>query len=111
MKKICLFTIYVENYGAVLQTYALSTYLRSLKQVERVDIANIYSANVYQLLRKIKSRNPLFTLIKRVMLLPYRHLIKKRYCKEKRFTQHVPIRPGTLLSPILNMPKKITTYI
>ena len=85
MKKICLFTIYVENYGAVLQTYALSTYLRSLKQVERVDIANIYSANVYQLLRKIKSRNPLFTLIKRVMLLPYRHLIKKRYCKEKRF--------------------------
>lgn len=85
MKRIGLFTIYVENYGAVLQTYALSAYLKSLPSVESIDVIDFYSDNIYRVLGKIKCSSVLKTFLKRLYFLPYRHYLKERYQKERAF--------------------------
>ncbi len=84
-KTICIFTIYVANYGAALQTYALCRYLQSLPGVSNVDIVDFYNRDVYKVLRNVRGGNHIKTFLKRALALPFVPLIKLRYKREENF--------------------------
>ena len=87
MKHICIFTIYVENYGAVLQTYALQRYLKRVSGNGCVQIADFYSRDPYRLFRKHHHPNLLKNIVKKAFVLLRYYPLKKRYYRERRFAE------------------------
>lgn len=84
-KKIGIITIYVVNYGAVLQTYALQKYLKSCEDVSQVEIVNFYTKEVEKIFKRYKSHNIIKNLIlKFVVLLRYPWLYRRKL-REKAF--------------------------
>ncbi len=84
MKSIGIFTIYIANYGAVLQTYALQKYLRETYPDLKVSIVDFYSSQPYNIFKKA-SNNALKNLIKQGTRLLYFSSLKRRNSREKRF--------------------------
>lgn len=85
MKDICLLTIYLANYGAVLQTYALQVYLRNLPKVSNVYIANFYSTACYDIFRNTKGSNFIKTFFKRILLSFKYFQFKRKNIREIEF--------------------------
>lgn len=84
MRKAGIFTIYLANYGAVLQTYALQHYIR--KNVADIDVTvvDFYSHKPYNIFKKA-SNNPLKNILKQCLKLFHLHSLLKRNIREKDF--------------------------
>ncbi len=85
MKTIKILTIYIANYGAVLQAYALKHYLDGLIDVGDVSVVDFYSHKPYYVLRK--KRHPIFIVDCLLKLLVLRHYValKRRNRREQLF--------------------------
>lgn len=88
-----------ENYGALLQAYALKTYLQSLgHDVSFVDYWPKYHSDYFKLFpwQQIKKRHglrKLFFLIQLVLWLVPRYVRKKRFCNFIQKRLDLPITP------------------
>lgn len=73
-----------RNYGSVLQTYALSTYLRSLdNDVQTIDFYSINQENMYQRYEPVHN---LMSIVRNIHTLLYHEQIA---IKERRFNQFI----------------------
>lgn len=84
MKRIGIFTIYIANYGAVLQTYALQRYLRDTYPDLDVTVVDFYSNEPYAIFKKA-SNNPLKNLLRQGTKLLHYFSLKRRNKRERRF--------------------------
>lgn len=84
MKKIGIFTIYIANYGAVLQSYALQRYLRDTFLDLEVYVVDFYTHAPYSIFKRA-SNNPLKNLIKQGTRLIHYAELKRRNNRERQF--------------------------
>lgn len=84
MINIGLFTIYIANYGAVLQTYALQRYIRDTYPNTIVKIIDFYSRKPYSIFVK-ESKNPIKNFLKQSRKLVHYAELKQRVNREKKF--------------------------
>lgn len=80
MKSVGLFTIYVCNYGAVLQTFALKKYLEDKYKDVRVSVVDFYSYEHYRIMT-VSSKNFIKKLMKYALILTHYPAL---YCRNKR---------------------------
>ena len=85
MKSIKILTIYVANYGAVLQAYALKHYLDGLNDVGTVSIVNFYSLKPYYVFRKKRHPNIIVDFLLKALVLKHYIALKRRNRREKLF--------------------------
>ena len=83
MKSVGLFTIYVCNYGAVLQTFALKKYLEDKYKDVRVSVVDFYSYEHYRIMT-VSSKNFIKKLMKYALILTHYPAL---YCRNKRENQ------------------------
>ncbi len=84
MKKIGLFTIYIANYGAVLQTYALQRFLRDKYDDLKVEVVDFYSHTPYSIFKKA-SQNPIKNILKQSTRLLHYTELSSRNKRERLF--------------------------
>lgn len=84
MKKVGIFTIYICNYGAVLQTYALKKCIESLISDCEVSIVDFYSHEHYKIF-STATNNSLKKLIKNGIILLHYPSLYCRNLREKKF--------------------------
>ena len=84
MKHIALFTIYICNYGAVLQTYALKTFIENSFKDFKVTVIDFYSHEHYRIFTTA-TKNILKKIVKYGIILLHYNSLLKRNNREKRF--------------------------
>ena len=84
MKKVGLYTIYICNYGAVLQTYALKNCIEELYDDVNVSIVDFYSREYYRIFLT-STKNPIKKWLKYGMILIHYPAIFTRNKREKKF--------------------------
>ena len=84
MRKVGLFTIYICNYGAVLQTYALKRCIEELYKDINVSIVDFYSHEHYRIF-STSAKNPIRKLVKYGMILGHYPALFTRNKREKKF--------------------------
>ena len=84
MRKVGLFTIYICNYGAVLQAYALKKSMEDSYKDINVSIVDFYSHNHYRILTT-SAQNPIKKLMKYGMILVHYPALFTRNKREKKF--------------------------
>lgn len=107
MRKVGIFTIYIANYGAVLQTYALQRYLRDTYQDLEVYVVDFYTHAPYAIFKKA-SNNPVKNLIKQGTRLIHYSELRRRNKREKSFIHEeflLSSRFETVKDLMENMPK------
>lgn len=93
MKKVGIFTIYIANYGAVLQTYALQKYLRETYPDLDVQVVDFYTHEPYAIFKKA-SDNPIKNILRQSTKLLHYCELRRRNSREQHF-----IKEEFILSP------------
>ncbi|RGM98411.1 polysaccharide pyruvyl transferase family protein [Parabacteroides merdae] len=84
MRTVGLFTIYICNYGAVLQAYALKKCIENKFENVKVSVVDFYSYGHYRIFYT-SARNPIKKLIKYGLILTHYPALYKRNKSEKQF--------------------------
>lgn len=84
MKTVGLFTIYICNYGAVLQTYALKKCIENMFQEINVSIVDFYSHEHYRILNTA-AQNKIKKIFKYGLILKNYPALNRRNKREKVF--------------------------
>lgn len=86
MKKVGIVTIHkINNYGAVLQAYALNRFIRGLgHEASTIDFRTYRVAESYQLLRPLESK---MDLVRNAQALLYAGKLRKRKARFDRFLE------------------------
>lgn len=92
MYKIATVTFHrAHNFGSVLQTYALQTYVQRIfeKQGQIVDykIVDFYPEKQKEFYRIFKKERNIKNLVKNIMALPYKKKLEEKYSKFERFME------------------------
>lgn len=107
MKKVGIFTIYIANYGAVLQTYALQRYLRDKYDDLDVEVVDFYTHAPYAIFKKA-STNPVKNAIKQCARALHYGSLKRRNDRELIFIKEefkLSRRYESIDELMKNMPK------
>lgn len=84
MRKVGIFTIYICNYGAVLQAYALRKCIENMFNDIKVSIVDFYSQKHYRIF-SVSAKNPIKKLIKYGLILTHYQALCRRNKREKVF--------------------------
>ncbi len=84
MRTLGLFTIYLCNYGAVLQTYALKKYIENQFSDIKVSVVDFYSNEHYRIFRT-SANSPIKKFVKLGMIMTHFPALVIRNNSEKRF--------------------------
>lgn len=84
MKTVGIFTIYICNYGAVLQTYALKKCIENMFKDVAVSVVDFYSQRHYRIF-KASARNPVKKLVKYGLIFIHYPALYRRNKREKIF--------------------------
>ena len=84
MRKVGIFTIYICNYGAVLQAYALKKCIESMFKDIEVSIVDFYSQKNYRIFNVV-AKNPIKKLLKYALILTHYPALYRRNKREKCF--------------------------
>ena len=87
--KIGIQTFFQTNYGAILQAYALSTYLRETfdAEVEIINFTTDKHLEERRIIRKEKGRNTIISLLRYIIILLRYHRIKRQYQRIDSFKE------------------------
>lgn len=84
MKTVGLFTIYICNYGAILQTYALKKCIESLDSNINVTVVDFYSHKHYRVFNVV-TNSIVKQVLKNGLILMHYPGLRERNQKEKQF--------------------------
>lgn len=87
MKTVGLFTIYICNYGAILQTYALKKCIESVDSNINVTVVDFYSHKHYRVFNVV-TNNIIKRILKNGLILMHYPQLKKRNHREKQFIKN-----------------------
>lgn len=106
MRKVGLFTIYICNYGAILQTYALKRFIEEQYKDVQVFVVDFYSKKHYRIFTT-SANHPVKKLFKYGMILTHYPALYVRNKREKKFISeelNLSQRFERLDSMLSNMP-------
>lgn len=81
MREVGIFTIYICNYGAVLQAYALKKCIENMFKDIKVSIVDFYSHKHYRIF-SVSAKNPIKKLIKYGLILTHYRALCRRNKRE-----------------------------
>ena len=82
--RIGIFTIYLANYGAVLQAYALKKSIERINPANIVEVVDFYTHSPYKIF-KTRSTNPIKNFIKNVLVFTHYFELRRRNNREIAF--------------------------